>query len=124
MVGEEERAVVLHDAEGVGAGADFGEAIAGVMDIVEVIEQLAEGVIGEAEVAHVYAEDLVFEEVKIVLEALAVEVAVVGVPADADVRVVGDVHDGADMWREGSARAMDLEADLLSVIGGELADFS
>ncbi len=60
------------------------------------------------------------DEVEIGIQA-AVEVGVIGVPADGDVGVRGDIHDLFDDGEFGAA-AVDFESDLLVVVGGEVAE--
>ena len=100
LIGQPEGAVVAHEAAGVGGGWDFGEAIAGEADLVEAGEEAAEGIFLKVEVAHVDDEDFVFHEVEVMIEALACEIGLVGVPADAGVLVVGDLDDTFDIREE------------------------
>jgi len=57
--------------------------------------------------------EAVLHEVEVVLQALAVEILPVGIPAHADAAVVGHIHDRLDR-RQLAARAVDLQADLLA----------
>ena len=60
------------------------------------------------------------DELEVGLQALAFEVLGVAVPADADVGLGHHVHDRLDRGQQGAA-AVDFQADLLPVVGGELA---
>lgn len=124
LVGEPEGAVVFHDAEGIGAWWDFGEAVAVELDFVEAGEEFAEWVFVQEEITHVDGDDFGFHEIEVVVEALSLQIGLIGVPADADVFVSGDVHDGFDVGKKGSVFAVDFQADLDAEVVAKVAEFT
>ena len=73
------------------------QAKAGELNFVEPPEQFPEWVIFEEQIAQVDREDFVLHEIEILVEAVAVQVRVVGVPAGSDARMIRGVEDGADV---------------------------
>ena len=59
------------------------------------------------------------DQLEIVGEAIALEVFRVAVPAESDVGVIGNLHNGSDDWQWRSFLAMNLQPNLLSVVGTE-----
>jgi 3-methyl-2-oxobutanoate hydroxymethyltransferase len=86
------------------------------------VQELAERIVLEKQIAHVDRVDLRFNEVEVVVETVAGEVGIVRIPADPDVGVVGHVDDPADVGEERGFGAVDFKADLLAVVGGEAAE--
>ena len=123
-MGEPHAAEVVHDADGVGGLGDLGEGVAGVAHLVQAGEEAAERVFGEEEVAQVDLDDAVADEVEIGVETAVSEIGLVGVPADADGAIAGDVHDAADAGQGGGAGAVDLKPYLLSEVGRGLSKFA
>ena len=67
--------------------------------------------------------DPLLDESEPVIETLPIEIRLVGVPADPDLGMVGEIHDPGDVRQIAGAGAMHLESDHLPEGSGKLPQF-
>src|SRR5688572_14613175 len=68
--------------------------------------------------------NLVLHEVKVIIEAFAIEIGLVRVPTDTHVLVSSHVEDGLDVWQQRGATAVNLQPDRHPMTVAKLTEFT
>src|SRR5437867_12999916 len=87
LVGKPKGTEIFQDPHRVAALGNFSQTIPAETGLIESGQQLPERIFIQREIAHVHRENLVLQKIEIVVETLAVEIGLIGVPTDTDVLV-------------------------------------
>src|SRR5690606_19307482 len=96
LVTQPKRAEIAHHTQRISASRDLRKAVSAITARLERLEQPPPWIFLKEQITEMDLNDSVLHEIEVVIEPLALQIRLVRVPADADVRVNRNVHDPAD----------------------------